>query len=271
MTFRFSPRRDPDAITVKESYELAIMRKAGRRLAEVVALVKEAVKVGVTTAELDALAEEEIHRRESWPAFKGYRVGSLVFPATLCTSINEQVVHGIPDERPLEPGDILSVDVGLVFGGYYADTAFTAVAGEPTPEVARFLEVTRQSLYEGIARAVPGNRISDIGHAVQSHVEPHGYGIIREYVGHGIGRQLHEPPSIPNFGKPHRGALIRAGMCFAIEPMTTMGTHKTKVLRDGWTVVTADRSLAGHFEHTIAVTPRGPEILTVLEGGVSPA
>ncbi|MBW1881149.1 MAG: type I methionyl aminopeptidase [Deltaproteobacteria bacterium] len=271
MTFRLSPRRGADSITIKEPYELAIMRKAGRRLAEVVALVKEAVKVGVTTAELDALAEEAVLERDSQPAFKGYRVGHLVFPATLCTSINEQVVHGIPNQRRLEPGDILSVDVGLVFGGYYADMAFTAVAGEVTPEVAQFLEVTRESLYQGIALAVPGNRIGDIGHAVQSHVEPHGYGIIRDYVGHGIGRQLHEPPSIPNFGKPHRGSLIKAGMCFAIEPMTSLGHHRTKVLKDGWTVITADRSLAGHFEHTIAVTPRGPEILTVLEGGVSPA
>jgi methionyl aminopeptidase len=271
MTFRLRPKRGADSITIKEAYELAIMRKAAGRLAEVVALVKEAVRVGVSTAELDALAEDEIHKRDSQPAFKGYRVGRLVFPATLCTSINDQVVHGIPNQQPLKPGDILSVDVGLIFGGYYADMAFTAVAGEPAPEVARFLEVTRESLYQGIAQAVPGNRIGDIGHAVQSHVEPHGYGIIRDYVGHGIGRQLHEPPSIPNFGNPGRGSLIKAGMCFAIEPMTALGSHKTKVLKDGWTVVTADRSLAGHFEHTVAVTPRGPEILTVLEGGVPPA
>ncbi|MBT3221628.1 MAG: type I methionyl aminopeptidase, partial [Proteobacteria bacterium] len=246
MTYRLLGGRKRDAITIKDPYELVIMRQAGQRLAEVISLVNAAVKVGVTTVELDELAESEICRRQSKPAFKGYAVGDNVFPSTLCTSINEQVVHGIPNETPLKDGDIISIDVGLIYAGYHADSAFTAVAGTVSPEVKKFLQVTRQSLYEGIAAAIPGNKIGHIGQAVQKHVEKHKYGIIREYVGHGIGRRLHEPPSIPNYGKPKPfQATIEVGMCFAIEPMTSMGRHHTKVLNDNWTVITADRSLAG--------------------------
>ncbi|MBW1877828.1 MAG: type I methionyl aminopeptidase [Deltaproteobacteria bacterium] len=252
--------------TVKEPWELGVMRSSGRRLAEVVAALKEAVVPGVTTAELDALAEARIRALGGVPSFKGYRVGRNVFPASICASVNNEVVHGIPGGRELHAGDVVSIDVGLIYGGYHSDCAFTVVLDGSSSEVARLLDVTRKSLYEGIAQALPGNRIGDIGHAVQSFVEPHRFGIIREYVGHGIGRLLHETPSVPNYGKPRRGLLIKAGMCLAVEPMITMGSYKTKVLADGWTVVTADGSLAAHFEHTIAVTPKGPEILTVLEG-----
>lgn len=252
--------------TVKEPWEIGLMRNSGRRLAEVVAMLKEAVAPGISTDDLDQMAEEHIRGLGGVPNFKGYRVGRNVYPKTICASVNEQVVHGIPNGRPLQDGDVVSIDVGLVYGGYHADCAFSVALGNPRPEVARLLDVTEKSLYQGIAQAVPGNRIGDIGHAVQSFVEPNNFGIIREYVGHGIGRLMHETPSVPNYGKPGRGLLLKTGMCLAIEPMITLGTYKTKVLKDGWTVVTADGSLAAHFEHTIAITPKGPEVLTVLEG-----
>lgn len=252
--------------TVKEPWELALMRQAGRRLAEVRRILEQAAAVGVSTADLDALAEREIRARDSVPAFKGYQVGRNVYPATLCISINEQVVHGIPGDRVLRDGDVVSIDMGLIYGGYHADHAFTIALGAVPDAVRRLLDVTRQSLYQGIAQAMPGNRIGDIGHAVQSFVQPNRFGIVRDYVGHGIGRLMHETPSVPNYGKPGKGPLLKPGMCLAVEPMITMGDHRTKVLKDGWTVVTLDGSLAAHFEHTIAVTPRGPEILTLLEG-----
>jgi methionyl aminopeptidase len=253
--------------TVKEPWELALMRQSGRRLAEVVEVLREAVRVGVSTLELDEIAEREVRARGGVPSFKGYRVGRNVFHHTICASPNGQVVHGIPTEDPLENGDIISIDVGLIYGGYHSDCAFTAAVGDVAPDVAQLLDVTRQSLYEGIARAMVGNRIGDIGHAIQSFVDTFGYGIVREYVGHGIGRLLHEAPSVPNYGKPGKLALLKPGMCLAIEPMINMGSHRTKVLKDGWTVTTADGSKSAHFEHTIAITPRGPEILTVLDGG----
>lgn len=251
---------------VKAPWELGLMRNSGRRLAEVVAMLKEEVRVGRTTLELDELAEARIRSMGGVPSFKGYKVGRNTFHHTICASRNEEIVHGIPSERVLQEGDIISIDVGLIYGGYHSDCAFTVALGNASPEVRRLLDVTEKSLYLGIAQAVPGNRIGDIGHAVQSHVEPHNFGIIREYVGHGIGRLLHETPSIPNYGKPNRGLLLKPGMCVAIEPMVTLGDFKTRVLKDGWTVVTADGSLAAHFEHTIAITPRGPEVLTVLDG-----
>lgn len=252
--------------TVKEPWELALMRQAGRRLAEIREILKEKAVVGMSTAELDAIAEREIRARDSVPSFKGYQVGRHVFPASLCISINEQVVHGIPGDRELKAGDVVSIDMGLVYGGYNADHAFTVALGDVGAPVKRLLDVTEQSLYQGIAQAMPGNRIGDIGHAVQSFVQPNRFGIVRDYVGHGIGRLMHETPSVPNYGKPGKGPLLKPGMCLAIEPMITMGNERTKVLKDGWTVVTVDGSLAAHFEHTIAVTPRGPEILTLLEG-----
>lgn len=252
---------------VKDPWELALMRNSCRRLAEVVAALRERVAPGVSTAELDELAEKMVRDLGGVPSFKGYRVLGIPdpFPATICASPNDQVVHGIPTDRALESGDIVSIDVGLVYGGYHSDCAFTAAVGDVSDDVKQLLDVTEQSLYQGVSQARPGNRIGDIGHAIESFVEPHRYGIVREYVGHGIGRKLHERPSIPNYGKPGRGDLLKAGMCIAIEPMITLGAEETESLEDGWTVVTADGSLAAHFEHTVAITPRGPEILTVLD------
>ena len=242
------------------------MRQSGRRLAEVAARVREAVRPGVTTLELDELAERSIAALGALPSFKGYRPGNMgtPFPRTLCISVDDQVVHGIPGDRVLLDGDLVSIDLGLVYGGYHADCAFTVVLGDPPARVKELLDVTERSLYEGVARAVTGNRVGDIGNAIEEHVKPHKFGIIRDYVGHGIGRAMHELPSVPNFGRPRQGQPLREGLCLAIEPMVTLGGYKTKVLKDGWTVVTADGSLAAHFEHTIAITPKGPEILTVL-------
>ncbi len=250
---------------VKDPWELTVMRQSGRRLAEVAVVLREHVKAGVTTGELDELAEREIRARGSVPSFKGYKAGGEIpFPGTICASPNEQVVHGFPDDRALKAGDIISIDMGLVYAGYHADCAFTVAIGDVSDEVQRLLDETERSLHEGIARATSGNRIGDIGHAIQSYIEPHGFGIIRDFVGHGIGRALHERPSVPNFGDPNQGNLLKPGMCLAIEPMVTLGDFRVDMLDDGWTVVTADGSLAAHFEHTIVVTPRGPEILTVL-------
>jgi methionyl aminopeptidase len=254
-------------VHIKADWELAAMRSSGRRLAEVGARLREAVVVGVSTADLDRIADELIRDMGAIPAFKGYAVeGAPPFPATICASPNEQVVHGIPTTKPLGDGDLISIDMGLHFGGYYADHAFSVVVGSPDGKVKRLLDVTEQSLYNGIAAAKAGARIGDIGHAIENTIRPHGFGIVRQYVGHGIGRALHERPSVPNYGKPNTGDLIKPGMCLAIEPMVTLGTWKTKTLQDFWTVVTADGSIAAHFEHTIAITPHGTEILTVLDG-----
>ena len=243
----------------KDPWELALMRQSGRRLAEVSAIVREAVRPGITTRELDEIAEREILKRGGKSNFKGYKAGGLVpFPAVIC-------VHGIPNDEPLVEGDLLSVDLGLIYGGYHSDTAFSVGVGKITPERQRLLDETERSLYLGIAMARAGQRTGDIGHAIQNHIEPLGYGIVEAFVGHGIGRQMHEHPPVPNVGRAGQGAVLSEGHCLAIEPMVTLGSGDTRVLDDDWTVVTTDGSLAAHFEHTIAVTPRGPEILTVLE------
>jgi len=253
-------------VHLKADWELAAMRSSGRRLAEVGARLRETVTVGISTVDLDRIADEMIRNMGAIPAFKGYAVeGAPPFPATICASPNEQVVHGIPTETALEEGDLISIDMGLHFGGYYADHAFSVVVGSVDGKVQRLLDVTEQSLYNGIAAAKAGARIGDIGHAIENTIRPDGFGIVRQYVGHGIGRALHERPSVPNYGKQNTGDLIKPGMCLAIEPMVTLGTWKTKTLKDFWTVVTADGSLAAHFEHTIAITPNGTEILTVLD------
>jgi len=257
-------------IQLKAPWELAIMRANGRRLAEVAFMLREAVAPGITTGELDRMAEERIRGMGAIPSFKGYRIPRLPpFPATICASPDEQVVHGIPNDRPLQRGQIVSIDMGLHYGGYHADMAFTLAVGDIDARVRSLLDVTRESLYVGIARALPGLRVGDIGYAIESTVAPRGLGIVRQYVGHGIGRQLHERPSVPNYGKPNTLELLKPGMCLAIEPMITLGSGETKTLKDKWTVVTSDGSLAAHFEHTIAITPEGPEILTILDG-VSP-
>jgi methionyl aminopeptidase len=236
------------------------MRKAGRIVGEILALLKERVVPGVTTAELDRLAEDECRRRKVKPAFKGY--GG--FPYTVCASPNQKVVHGFPDSVPLQEGDILSIDFGVVCDGYYGDAAFTSPVGKVSSEAQRLLTVTERSLAMGIAAALPGGRLSDISHAVQACVEAEGFSVVREFVGHGIGRALHESPQLPNFGPAGQGPLLKPGMTLAIEPMINVGAPGVKVLGDGWTAVTVDGRLSCHFEHTVAVTDNGPEILTLV-------
>lgn len=235
------------------------MRVAGRIVAEILALLSEKVVPGVTTAELDRFAEAECRKRKALPAFKGY--GG--FPFTICASPNEKVVHGFPDCLPLQEGDILSIDFGVIYGGFYGDAAVTLPVGAIDQEKARLLEVTRQSLVLAVAKAVPGARLSDISNAVQSFVEKEGYSVVREFVGHGIGRQLHEAPQIPNFGSPGQGPRLKAGMTLAIEPMINAGGPAVRILADGWTAVTLDGKPSAHFEHTVAVTDDGPQILTL--------
>ena len=236
------------------------MRVAGQMVGEILALLRERVAPGVTTAELDRLAEEECRKRKARPAFKGY--GG--FPFTVCASPNEKVVHGFPDDTPLVEGDILSIDFGVVYDGFYGDAAFTAPVGRIGAEARRLLEVTERSLQRGIEATQAGGRLSDISHAVQSYVEAEGFSVVREFVGHGIGRALHESPQIPNFGPPGQGPRLKPGMALAIEPMINAGGAGVKVLGDGWTAVTLDGRLSCHFEHTVAVTEHGPEILTLV-------
>lgn len=245
-------------IELKTADQIERMRQAGRIVAETLALMRDAAHPGVTTQELDRLAEDHIRKSGASPAFKGYNG----FPATLCTSVNEEVVHGIPGLRKLQSGDIISIDCGAVYDGYYGDAAVTLPIGEITPELAKLLKVTEESLMSGILQAVKGNRLYDISHAVQTHVEENGFSVVRDYVGHGIGRAMHEEPQVPNFGNPGRGPRLEVGMVLAIEPMVNMGTYEVQTLADHWTVVTKDRRASAHFEHTIAITANGPEILT---------
>ncbi len=243
-----------------------MMRTSGRKLAEVVALLQEAIQPGMSRRELDAIGEAAIRERGGVPSFLGYRAGgNRPYPASLCISVNHEVVHGIPDERLFAEGDVVSIDLGLHYGGYHADRAFTVALGRHDPKTQDLLDATRASLYMAIAQAVPGNRTGDIGHAVECHVEACGYSVIRDYVGHGIGKNLHEEPAVPNHGPPRIGVFLRTGLCIAIEPMVSMGSHRTKVERNGWTVVTRDGCTAAHFEHTIAITEVGPEILTTID------
>jgi len=235
------------------------MRVAGRMVAEILALLQERVVPGVTTAELDRLAEAECRRRKARPAFKGY--GG--FPYTICASPNEKVVHGFPDAQPLREGDILSIDFGVIVDGFYGDAAVTLAVGEIDAETARLLRVTERSLQLAVAAAHPGARLSDVSHAVQSYVEAEGFSVVRDFVGHGIGRQLHESPQVPNFGAPGQGPRLKPGMTLAIEPMINAGAPGVTILADGWTAVTLDGKPSAHFEHTVAVTEAGPEILTL--------
>ncbi|MGI6551671.1 MAG: type I methionyl aminopeptidase [Bacillota bacterium] len=245
-------------IYLKSERELNYMRDAGRLTAETHREIKEAVKEGVTTGELDQIAEDYIRQRGGIPSFKGYRG----FPASICASINEEVVHGIPGLRKLESGDIISIDIGAEINGYHGDAAATLPVGEIDGEVERLLEVTEESLMLGIQQAVVNNRLGDISHAIQEHVEKNGFSVVRDYVGHGIGSRMHEDPQVPNFGIPGRGPRLKNGMTLAIEPMVNMGTYEVTTFADHWTVVTKDGKPSAHFEHTIAITPEGPEILT---------
>ena len=243
------------------------MRQAGKVVAEAKFHVMEAVKPGVTTGELDRIAEDVIRKMGSVPSFKGYAAGGPIpFTGTICASINEEIVHGIPGNRKLKEGDIFSVDVGAIVKGFHGDSAFTVGVGDISDEAQRLIDATRESLRQGIARATAGSRIGDIGHSVQKYAESQGYSVVRKYVGHGIGRALHEDPQVPNYGTPGRGVLIKRGMTLAIEPMLNIGTHETVQLEDGWTVVTADNELSAHFEDTIAITPDGAEVLTTPSG-----
>ncbi|MBI3625687.1 MAG: type I methionyl aminopeptidase [Candidatus Rokubacteria bacterium] len=246
-------------IILKSPREIALMRAAGQILAEVMERLRAFVKPGISTAEIDREVESFLASRGAKPAFKGYRG----FPATVCTSINEEVVHGIPSpHRRLREGDIIGLDLGCVVDGYYADCAFTLAVGEVPPRVQELLDVTRESLDRAVDQCRPGRRLGDISHAVQEHVERHGFSVVRAFVGHGIGRELHEDPQIPNFGEPGRGPVLKPGMVLAIEPMVTMGSWEVRILPDRWTAVTEDGSLAAHFEHTVAVSENGPDVLT---------
>ena len=260
-------RRRTSGITIKSRRELALMRQAGKVVAEAKAHVKEAVKPGITTGELDRIAEEVIRKMGAIPSFKGYAAGGPIpFPGTICASINEEIVHGIPGGRKLKEGDIFSIDVGAIVDGFPGDSAFTIGVGDISDEAQRLIDSTRESLKQGIQQATAGLRIGDIGHAVQKYAEAQGYSVVRKYVGHGIGRALHEEPQVPNYGRPGRGHLLKKGMTLAIEPMLNVGTHETVQLDDGWTVITADRELSAHFEDTIVVTTEGAEVLTTPSG-----
>lgn len=247
-------------IILKSPQEIDIMRAAGRLTALTIAELKRAIRPGVTTAELDALAEDFITRHGGIPAFKGYQG----FPGSICASVNDEVVHGIPGLRQVKSGDIISIDIGAIVDGYVGDAAFTAPVGEVSEEALELMRVTEEALYRGIAEARPGRRLSDISHAIQVHVEKAGFSVVRDYVGHGIGTKMHEDPPVPNYGPPGRGPRLQVGMVLAIEPMVNRGTYEVRVLPNGWTVVTADGSLSAHFEHTVAITESGPEILTRL-------
>ena len=252
-------------IELKSDRELGHMRAAGAILAGVKDRLRAMVRAGISTRDIDVDIEGYIVSRGAVSAFKGYRG----FPATVCTSINEEVVHGIPSaKRKLREGDIIGLDLGCIVEGYYADCAITLPVGRVSPRVQELLDVTRESLDKAIVQCRVGNRLGDISHAVQSHCESHGFGVVRAFVGHGIGKRLHEDPQVPNFGEPGRGMALKAGMVLAIEPMITMGSHEVRVLEDQWTAVTVDGSLAAHFEDTIAITESGPDVLTRLDAAV---
>jgi methionyl aminopeptidase len=249
-------------VTLKSERELKLMRIACQAVARILDEMCRMVAPGMTTAEIDRFAESRIKDLKMKPAFKGYHG----YPAVVCISINDEVVHGIPSKkRILKNGDIVGLDFGVHHEGWYGDSARTVAVGQITSQARQLLEVTQTGLLKGIEQCREGNRLFDIGHAVQNYVEPFGYGVVREFVGHGIGRALHEDPQVPNFGPKGKGLPLKVGMVLAIEPMVNAGSHEVRVLEDGWTAVTVDHSLSAHFEHTVAITPSGPEILTVLD------
>ena len=247
-------------IILKARWEIQKMRKSNAIVAQVLERLKEVTKPGITTLELDRFAEELCVKKGGKPAFKGY----MGYPSSLCVSINEEVVHGIPSKRRVREGDIVSFDFGVLYDGYYGDAAITVPVGKISKRAERLLKVTQEALYKGIGKAQAGNHLYDISAAIQSHVEKYGYSVVRQFVGHGIGRSLHEDPQVPNFGKPGQGPRLKEGMVLAIEPMVNEGTYEVEILPDGWTAVTKDRKLSAHFEHTIAITENGPEILSII-------
>ncbi len=238
------------------------MRHAGGVVARIHEVVHEAAQPGVSLLELDSLAAEVIAEGECTPNFLNYHG----FPGNICLSVDNQIVHGIPSKRPLKEGDVLSLDAGAIYDGWHADAAITFGIGEVSPEASLLIEVTEKAMWAGIEMSRPGSRLGDIGHAISQVAEPHGYGVVREYTGHGIGLQMHEDPQVLNYGNPGKGMKLKVGMAICIEPMFNLGTHETRVLADNWTVVTADGAISAHFEHTVAITPNGPEVLTVPGG-----
>ena len=256
-----------ERIQVKSRREIEKMREVGRHTAEILLILKEEAREGVTTGELNEHAARELKQRGLNSPFLDYAPGGVPpYPAVLCTSVNEEIVHGIPGPRVLRDGDILSLDFGVESGGYHGDSALTIPIGEIPEAVRDLLETTRQSLEDGVAEMMSGSRLSDIGHAVQKTAEAAGYSVVRQFVGHGIGKQMHEPPQIPNYGRPGRGPRLLPGMVFAIEPMVNVGTERVKMLDDEWTAVTVDGELSAHFEHTVLITDDGPEVLTRVAG-----
>jgi methionyl aminopeptidase len=254
------------AVTLKSPAEIAKMRLAGRIVAEVLALVESALRPGISTAHLDALAEGHIRRSGAIPSFKGYAGINprRPFPGSICVSIDDEIVHGIPGDRTIREGQIVSIDAGAIVDGWHGDAARTFFVGTPPDAVRKLIDTTRLAMMAGIAAAIPGAHIEDISAAVEDIATPAGFGIVRQFVGHGIGRAMHEEPQVPNYRLGRKGRRLEAGLCLAIEPMFTMGAHDTAMLADDWTIVTHDRSMAAHFEHTIAITDRGPEILTTI-------
>lgn len=246
--------------SIKSPRELEAMRQAGQVVARMIAAITRSVEPGMTTQDLDDVAVQELRKHDAKPAFLGY----MGFPATICTSVNEEIVHGIPSKRVLKEGDIVTCDVGAIVDGMHGDAAVTLPVGEVSDEVLRLIEATRESLNQAIAQVRSGARLGDLGEAVQKYAEARGYGVVQEYGGHGIGRRLHEEPHVPNYGVAGRGQMLRTGMAIAIEPMLNLGTWRTRTLEDGWTVVTADGRLSAHFEHTMAVGEEGAEVMTRL-------
>ena len=254
-------------IQLKSGRELEKMREAGRHVAEILLLLRELARPGVTTAEIDRAARQEIRARSLESSFLGYGPGGAPpYPAVVCTSINDEIVHGIPSDRELRTGDLLKLDFGVIFEGFHGDSALTVPVGEVDERSRQLIETTRGSLYAGIKHMLPGERLGDVGHAVQEAAESEGFSVVRDFVGHGIGRALHEPPQLPNFGRPGRGQRLRAGMVIAIEPMVNCGSAEVEIDEDGWTARTADGARSAHFEHTVAITENGPEILTQVPG-----
>lgn len=245
-------------IPLKSVEDLKKLKASGEILGRVMGSLKKSIAVGISTAEIDRIAEELIIKEGAKPAFKGYRG----FPATLCASVNEEIVHGIPGERKLREGDIVGIDLGVKYLGYFSDAAVTFAVGKVKPEINKLVEVSRQALTEAIKVSIVGNNLSDISYRIQSFVEGKGFSVVRQFVGHGIGLELHEEPEIPNFGSPHRGPVLKSGMVLAIEPMVNMGSWESEILPNGWTAVTKDRLPSAHFEHTVAITEDGPQILT---------
>ncbi len=248
-------------IKLKNNHEIDLMRKAGRIVAETLLIVEDNIKPGITTAELNRIAEEFIIKSGAKPSFKGL----YGFPASLCISVNDEVVHGIPGEYILRDGDIVSIDCGACFNGFNGDAARTFPVGDISIDAEKLIEVTKNSFFEGIKFAQAGNRLTDISYEIQNYVEASGFSVVRDYVGHGIGRNVHEDPEVPNFGKPGRGPKLVEGMVLAIEPMVNAGNYKVKTLKNKWTVVTSDRSLSAHYENTVAILPDGPDILTLIK------